>query len=153
MGSMCQSCSGCGESSKEFVFGSYYLEPYQVQRYKIQNLNKYDKFYRIVADPFYKIKVEEYIEGLDDLIKKLELKFVEEHPNSRFNCEQIPYVQFLEHYKTQSDWKKHINDVESPFMRLLQLDKLFFTKKVISTNKIGVNNNASAEDQQLLIFK
>ena len=84
---MCQSCATCGESSVEFVFGSYYLEPYQLMRQKIQSLNKYDKFYRIVADPFYKMKIEEYITGLDEFVGKLELRFEEENPNSRYNCE------------------------------------------------------------------
>lgn len=93
------------------------------------------------------MKIEEYIEGLDDLVTKLEAKFEEENPNMRYNCEYIPYVQFLEHYKAQSDWEKHINDVESPFMRLLQLDKLFFNKKVISSTKNAANHNISLQDQ------
>ena len=84
---MCQSCSGCGESSVEFVFGSYYLEPFQMMRYNIKSLNKYDKFYRIVADPFYKLKIEDYIQDLDALVTKLEQKFEEENPNTRYNCE------------------------------------------------------------------
>jgi len=82
-------------------------------------LNKYDKFYRVVADPFINLHCEDFIEDLNKLIESAEKEYEENHPTYRFDLELMPYVKFLEHYKAKKEWEKYITNVESPFMRLL----------------------------------
>ena len=133
MGSACYTCQSCTENTCEYVLGDFYLEPYQVPGKKKEKLDKYDRFYKIVCDPFHKLHISEYMNDLDCLITTCEEDFEREHPGVRYNLEHIPYVKFLEHYKNQPQWSKHINNVESPFMRLLQIDDLFYCKTVVSS--------------------
>ena len=42
---------------------------------------------------------------------------------------------FLEYFKQMHFWEMCVSNVESPFMKLLQLDNLFFIKKVIKIEK------------------
>ena len=53
----------------------------------------------------------------------------------KFNLDHMPYVKFLEYYKQKPDWERHIQNVDSPFMKLLQLDNLFFIKKILKMEK------------------
>ena len=51
------------------------------------------------------------------------------------NMEHIPYVQFLELSKRSKEFEPLIINVQSPFMRMLQIDDLFFQKKIIKMEK------------------
>ena len=42
--------------------------------------------------------------------------------------DKIPYVDFLEHLSERPNWKKHIENLDSPFLKLMQLENLFFFK-------------------------
>lgn len=112
----------------EYVLGSTYLQPYQLKKKKMWNLNKYDQFFRIVGEPFIWMHLEIFMADLNELILKLEIEYEKNHPGRTFNMDRIPYVQFLEHFKDKPDWKSAINDLNSPFMKLLQLENLFFVK-------------------------
>ena len=81
------------------------------------------------------MRVEVFMEDLEELIVNVEKEYEELHPGETHNLEKIPYVKFLEHFKVKPDWESHISNVESPFMKLLQLDHLFFCKQVISVKK------------------
>tara|TARA_B110000285_G_C14677322_1_gene403107 strand:- start:280 stop:498 length:219 start_codon:yes stop_codon:yes gene_type:complete len=52
--------------------------------------------------------------------------------NKSFRGDLVPYIDFIEFFRTRIGWEEHITDPNSPFMRLLQLDDLFMTRKVIS---------------------
>ncbi len=57
MGFSCIACQTCGDQTYEIVFGNCVLEPFQNKMKDIKQLSKYDKFYRVVCDPFHSIKV------------------------------------------------------------------------------------------------
>ena len=84
-----------------------------------------------MGEPFIQVNVTEFMEDLDALVTKLEEAYEGNDPSRRYNLELVPYVNFLEHYKENPVWEKHIKNVESPLMRLLQLDNLFFSKKTL----------------------
>jgi hypothetical protein len=83
----------------EFVIGDLYLEPYQVPGKKQEKLSKYDKFYRVVCDPFHVIYAVDFFKEIDSLIDACETEFETNNPGARFNLEHIPYVKFLEYFK------------------------------------------------------
>ena len=62
MGSTCKSCNACYEQTFEVVLGGYFNEPYQNMKVQSKDLNKYDKFYRVVCDPFHQVNIKDYIE-------------------------------------------------------------------------------------------
>lgn len=133
MGQTCSQCHTC-DAQIEWALGDYFLEPYQNNSKAIHKLDKYDQFYRVVGDPFHRLQIDTFIDDLDELIFDCESKFEASNPGVRFNLEHIPYVKFINWYqKNQSyaSWKQHIENVESPFMRLLQLDDLFFIRKLV----------------------
>lgn len=78
------------------------------------------------------MQVDDFIDDLNELMFRLEAEFEESHPGELFNLERIPYVQFLEHYKEKPEWKPHVSNINSPFMRLLQLENLFFVKTIVA---------------------
>ena len=55
----------------------------------------------------------------------------------------IPYVKFIDFFKNKGAWKSHITNIESTFMRLLQIDNLFYCKRIISEN--GKNRQSYVE--------
>jgi hypothetical protein len=67
MGFSCIACQSCGDQTYEIVFGNCVLEPFQNKMKDVKQLNKYDKFYRVVCDPFHSLKVWEYSEDLQEL--------------------------------------------------------------------------------------
>ena len=144
-----------------------------------KNLDKYDQFFRVIGLPFIEMKLEDFLEeieflvrihdkevnpyrketpknseksglnlmdgladGIADLADKANVfddKKSEEWPDEmkknynayKFNMDHMPYVKFLEYYKVKPSWERHIQNVDSPFMKLLQLDNLFFIKKIL----------------------
>jgi hypothetical protein len=44
---------------------------------------------------------------------------------------------FLKFYKTRDPWTEHVVDIDSPFMKLLQIEKMFFRKKIIKNEKLN----------------
>jgi hypothetical protein len=80
------------------------------------------------------LEVEEFFDELTELVSLYRAKLAADN-DPRLNYEQIPYVMFLEFYKKRPRWEMHICNIESPFMKLLQLDKLFFVKKIIKMEK------------------
>lgn len=133
MGSTCYACQSCGENTCEFVLGDFYLEPYQNHSKNEKKLSKYDRFYRVVCDPFHRLHISEFMMDLDILITNCEIEFEKNNPGQRYNLEHIPYVKYLEYFRKNNNWQKYINNVESPFMRLLQIDELFYCKTVVSS--------------------
>ena len=88
---------------------------------------------------------------LDLLIKGLEEQYESSHKHSRFNLEKIPYVSFIKWYqnnKSYSGWKALIEDVDSPFMKLMQIDSLFFQIDSISEEKKSVKQIASPKSEK-----
>jgi len=70
------------------------------------------------------------IDGLIDKIDKQHEKKC--NPNSRaLPMDHVPYVTFIEHFRHKEQWRNHMNNVDSCFMRLLQLDDLFYTKRTV----------------------
>ena len=57
---------------------------------------------------------------------------------------------FLQFYKDRLPWKEHVTNIDSPFMKLLQIEKLFFiTKKIKDVrmgNKLTLTNFVMNED-------
>lgn len=43
----------------------------------------------------------------------------------------VPYVQFIEYFREKPQWRTAMSDVDSCFMRLLQIDNLFYKKKKV----------------------
>ena len=75
-----------------------------------------------MGDPFHRITIETFIDDLDELIYNCEKEYERDHPGVRFNLEQIPYVKFINWFqanKSYPEWKSYVENVESPFMRLL----------------------------------
>ena len=72
------------------------------------------------------------MEEIDTLINLID----EENERNGYrnsNCQDyVPYVRFLQHFKEIDGWDRFINDVNSPFMKLLQIESLFYFKKKIS---------------------
>ena len=102
MGATCNSCNTCsdyGDNAFEFVLGGFYLHKFQNQKISINNLDKYDQFYRIVCDPFPRMKLSNFINDIDALAEKCEKSFEEKYPEKRYNLDMIPYVSFIEHFK------------------------------------------------------
>ena len=96
---------------------------------KFEDLSKYDQFYRFVADPFHHMQLKVFMHDLDELIFRLESEFENKHKHVRFNLERIPYTSFIKWYqnnKSYPGWTALIEDVDSPFMKLMQIDNLFF---------------------------
>jgi len=104
---------------------------------KINDLNKYDRFYRVVCEPFHQIKITEFTDDLNALIAKVEDEV--EHGchelKHQMDLDLIPYVKFIEHYREKPLWKNHVQNVDSCLMRLLQIDNLFYSKKKLSPKK------------------
>ena len=67
------------------------------------------------------MQISEFMADLDSLIFQ-----------QKQDYDKIPYVNFLEHFKDKPVWTQHILNIESPFMKLLQLENLFFFKTMIS---------------------
>ena len=44
---------------------------------------------------------------------------------------------FLQFYKDRPLWKEHVANIDSPFMKLLQIEKLFFITKKIKDGRMG----------------
>lgn len=63
------------------------------------------------------MNIGEFVEEQSMLIDSFQAKL--DKTNSRGNLENIPYVMFLEFYKIRPFWEMHIQNVESPFMKLL----------------------------------
>ena len=95
---------------------------------KTKKLNKYDQFYRVVGEPLISMQIDDFVDDLHEFIFKTEKEYEQLHKNKIFNLDQLPYVKFLEHFKEKPEWKAVINNVDSPFMRLMQIDNLFFKK-------------------------
>ena len=89
------------------------------------------------------MEIEEFFDELEELVAFFRLNTNDPRPN----FDQIPYVMFLEFYKKRPKWEIHICNIESPFMKLLQLDKLFFMKKIIKMEK---DNQPAAVNQHML---
>ena len=59
----------------------------------------------------------------------------------------VPYARFLDHFKKSKIFASHIKNIESSYMRLLQIDNLFFTKKV--TRKKNPNLDGGLKSHHL----
>ena len=130
MGNSCYNCANYSDQAYIMMFGAE-LQPFQNMKVKMSALDKYDQFYRVVGEPFIRMDISDFITDLDILIEEIETQFETTNPNIRCNLEKIPYVKFLEHFKTKKEWIPHIMSTQSTFMRLLQLENLFFEKKVV----------------------
>jgi len=100
---------------------------------KARDLDRYDLFYRMVGVPFIELDIEDFFTELTELQELYKLKCEKE--GRIVNLDNVPYVDFLEFYKTKPKWEVLICNEESPFMKLMQLDNLFFVKKVIHREK------------------
>ena len=89
-------------------------------------------FYRVVADPFYRIYITDFIEDIDSMMNSYLEDLAKVNPDVNRIDDNIPYVEFLDYFKEKPGWKPLINNVDSPLMRLLQLEKLFYKKVLIS---------------------
>ena len=57
--------------------------------------------------------------------------------------DSVPYSQFVEHLNSKPEWQSQIQNTESPFMRLLQEDDLFLTKKIITNQNTTIQDLSS----------
>ena len=87
-------------------------------------------FYRVAADPFYRIYINDFIEDMDSMMDSYHSELGNQNPENRIT-DNIPYVEFLDYLKEKPGWKMLINNVDSPLMRLLQLENLFFKKILV----------------------
>ena len=58
-----------------------------------------------------------------------------------FDMDNIPYLDFINHFKQLEAWKPHITDDKSPFVRLFTTGDIFFKKRVIAEQKVVHNLN------------
>ena len=63
------------------------------------------------------MEIAAFVEEQQALIEKFQHQLDE--TKSRGNLEHVPYVMFLEFYKTRPFWEMHVQNVDSPFMKLL----------------------------------
>ena len=131
----CKSCKTCGDNVYEFVLGDYYLEPFQIRGKRWHELDKYNQFYRVVGEPFIYMQVEDFDDDLNALILQVEQEIEAGSDGVQHDLEKIPYVKFLDYFKEKPGWASYVNNVESSFMKLMQLDNLFFEKKVVHKRK------------------
>lgn len=109
-------------------------------------LNEYDQFYRTVANPLNKMRVDHFVADLDKLVDECE-EFVEGpqgNPKNnngnadggqtpvKYNRDYVSIVDFIDHYEEKSEWRTVLKDVDSPFLKILRLDDAFFNKRVVS---------------------
>lgn len=103
-------------------------------------LNEYDQFYRTVANPLNKTRIDHFVADLDKLVDCCEEE-VECQKNGeqsvRYNRDYVSIVDFINMIEEKPEWQPILKDVDSPFLKILRLDDAFFNKRVICQQ----NNN------------
>ena len=135
MGQCCSGCQQCGSNAMEYVFGDFYLEPFQNRHKDLHQLNKYDQFYRVVGQPLVFMHVAEFVDKFNDLIFAIRDETQADPAMHKLCLQYVPYVRFIDHFKHDAKWQDHLADVDSPFMRLLQIENLFFVKYILKQKK------------------
>ena len=99
-----------------------------------KNLSKYDQFYRTIGKPFIDIKIDDFIDDLNDFIESYEKK--QASTGEIITRDYFNYYQFVSYYKEKPLWKPYFEDQEGMFLRLLSLDGVFFNRKLIPFDEI-----------------
>ena len=94
-------------------------------------LNEYDQFYRTVAYPLNKMRIDHFVDDLDKLVDECEQKVEGCQKHAKYNRDYVSIVDFIDHYDEKSEWQPILKDVDSPFLKILRLDDVFFNKRVI----------------------
>ena len=116
MGNMCSQCNTCSEYVSDIVSPPV-LENYQKHTLRAVDLDRYDLFYRIVGSPMIEITVEQMFDELNELLNKYRIKLEKEDKMGALD--NIPLSMFFDFYKSRPNWYTHINQEESPFLKLL----------------------------------
>lgn len=119
----------------EYVFGDFYLESFQNRHKELHQLNKYDQFYRVVGQPLIFMHIREFIDKFNELIGTIREETEDDTKMHKLSLQYVPYVRFIDHFKSDPKWKDHLEDIESAFMRLLQIENLFFVKYILNQKK------------------
>ena len=100
---MCNQCTTCSEFCAD-KFGSHdYLQDYQKRMLRAKDLDRYDLFYRMVGIPFIELDVYDFFQELNQLLESYKIKCKKE--DKICNLDNIPYIQFLNFYKTKPRWE------------------------------------------------
>ena len=78
------------------------------------------------------------MDDLDSMILKYQNKQLEIGGFS--GTDLVPYVEFIVHYKAITGWQSLNNGAETPLMKLLMIDSLFFNRKIISITKSEITD-------------
>lgn len=135
MGNTCG--SNTGESSGNFCCGAggggnavdnwdpEDLKLFQRIDIKVNELSKYDQFYRFTGMPFIRMGIKEFIADLDSMGDKIEWKTTKDETGKSFQTETCTVKDFMAHFKDKEKWKMYIQDPASSFLKLLFVDNLF----------------------------
>ena len=79
----------------------------------------------MVCNPFYQIRIEDFNKDINDVISLYA-------PEDGTFGEQdlVPIYNFLDFFQKKEDWQQHIDDPNSPFMRILEIKDLFTKPKI-----------------------
>ena len=131
----CKSCgNNPGSEALEFVIGSK-KEKFQDESTPMQQLDRYESFYRVVCNPLTQIKAKYFITDVNFLLNKVNMDY--EHMGFKnrdkaleknigmikHSVELIPLKMFIDHFSQQYIWQKTFQE-DSAFKKLLQIPDL-----------------------------
>lgn len=139
----------CKDHTYELAFASNTLEAYQDKKLDVTILSKYDRFYRVVCDPLPTMNVSTFVADIDFLIAKLEKENNKQSQPIVYDKEYIPYATFTQYFGKKKEWAAHIKNFNSCFMRLMQIENLFYCKKQVFQPPINNQNNSEIPNNRL----
>lgn len=123
MGKKLSCCNNTeGATMDQMVFVKQSLLPFQNYTQNVSQLDRYDRFYRVVCYPLHCLKSTEFFMELDALQRICDITVGTRSPDS----DQVPLHKFYEYYfEGIALWANLIQQRECVFKKLVQLSGLF----------------------------